>query len=88
MTSLDLESLSTNIPLEETINISWDFLFTNEAKTNNFSRNDFEKLLRIALKSNFFNFDGKICKQTDGVAMGLPLGPCLVNAFLCFHEQI
>ena len=42
----------------------------------------------MALQNNFFNFDGKIYKQTDGVAMGSPLGPSLVNAFLCFLEQI
>ena len=83
-----MESLFTNIPLEETINISCDSLFGSEAKINKFSRNDFEKLLRMALQNNFFNFDGKIYEQTDGVAMGLPLGPSLANAFLCFHEQI
>ena len=42
----------------------------------------------MALQNNFFNFDGKIYKQTDGVAMGSPLVPSLANAFLCFHEQI
>ena len=42
----------------------------------------------MALQNNFFNFDGKIYKQTDGVAMGSLLGPSLANAFLCFHEQI
>ena len=87
MASLDVESLFTNIPLEEAINISCNFLFANEAKINNFSRNGFEKLLRMALQNNFFNFDGKIYKQTE-VAMGSPLGPSLANAFLCFHEQI
>ena len=88
MASLDVESLFTNIPLEETINISCDSLFGNVAKINNFSRNDFEKFLRMALQNNFFNFDGKIYKQTGGVAMCSPLGPSLANAFLCFHEQI
>ena len=88
MASLDVESLFTNIPLEETINISCDSLFGSVAKTNSFSRNDFEKLLRMALQNNFFNFDGKIYKQTVGVAMSSPLGPTLANAFLCFHEQI
>ena len=39
----------------------------------------------MALQNNFFNFDGKIYKQTDGVAMGSLLGPSLANAFLCFH---
>ena len=70
MASLDVESLFTNIPLEETKNISCD------------------SLLRMALQNNFFNFDGKIYKQTDGVAMGSLLGPSLAKAFLCFHEQI
>ena len=46
MASLDVESLFTNIPLGETIIISCDSLFANETKINNFSRNDFEKLLR------------------------------------------
>ena len=88
MASLDVESLFTNIPLEETINISCDSLFSNEAKTNNFNRNDFGKLFRMTLQNNFFDFDGKIYKQTDAVSMGSPLGPSLANAFLCFHEQI
>ena len=75
LASLDVESLFTNISLEETINISCDSLFGDETKINNFSRNDFEKLLRMALQNNFFNFDGKIYKQTDELAMGSPLGP-------------
>ena len=49
MASLDVESLFTNMPLEETINISCDSLFGNEAKINNFNRNDFEKPLKMAL---------------------------------------
>ena len=60
MASLDVKSLFTNVPLEETINISCDSLFGNEAKINNFGRNDFEKLLGMALQNNFFNFDGNI----------------------------
>ena len=42
MASLVVEFLFTNIPLEETVNISCDSLFGNVAKINNFSRNDFE----------------------------------------------
>ena len=51
MARLDVESLftNTNIPLQETINISYDSLFGNEAKISNFSRNDFEKLLKMDL---------------------------------------
>ena len=84
-----MEYLFTNIHLENTINIFCDSLSGNETKKNNSSRNYSEKLLRImALKNNFLNFDGKVYKQTDGVAIGSPLGPGLSNAFLYFHEKI
>ena len=53
MTSLDAEDLFTNIPLEETINVCCDFLFSNNAKVNNINRIDFETLLTAALKNTF-----------------------------------
>ena len=40
---------------------------------NNIKNIDFKKLLRAALQNNFFNFEGKIYKQIDGVALGSPL---------------
>ena len=88
MASRDVKSLFTNIPLEGTTGVCSDSLFSNDAKVNNINRIDFEKLLMAALKNNFFNFEGKIYKQIDGVAMRSPLGPTLGNAFLCFHEHI
>ena len=57
MASLDLESLFTNILLEDTIIVSCDSLFSNNAKVNNINRINFEKLLRAALQNNFFNFE-------------------------------
>ena len=48
-------------------------LFSNDSKVNNINRIDFEKLLRADLQNNLFNFEGKIYKQIDGVAMGSPL---------------
>ena len=47
MASLEVESLFTNIPLKQTINISCDSLFGNEAKINNLNKNDFEKFFEI-----------------------------------------
>ena len=88
MATLDVESLFTNIPLEETISVCCDSLFSNNAEVNNINMIDFEKLLRAALQNNFFNFEGKIYKQIDGVAMASPLSPTVANVFLCFHEQI
>ena len=79
------QDVFTNIPLEETISVCCDPLFSNDSKVNNINRIDFEEQ---ALQDSFFNFEGKIYKQIEGVAMGSPLGPTLANAFLCFHEQI
>ena len=88
MASLDVESLFTNIPLEETIKICCDSLYKNQELLRNISKNQFEKLLRAALSNNYFLFDGSIYQQIDGVAMGSPLGPSLANAFLAHYEQI
>ena len=38
MASLDVECLFNNIPLEETISVSFDSLFRNNAKVNNINR--------------------------------------------------
>ena len=59
MASLDVEPPFFQILLEETINVCFDSLFTNDAKVNNINRTDFEKLLGAALQNNF---KGKIHK--------------------------
>ena len=88
MASLGVESLFSNIPLEETIKICSDSLYKNQELLCSISKNQFEKLLRTALSNNYFLFDGIIYQQIDGVAMGYPLGPSLANAFLAHYEQI
>ena len=73
--------------MEETIKICCDSLYKNRELLSNISKNQFEKLLRPALCSNCFFFDGIVYQQVDGVAMGSPLGPSLANAFLAHYEQ-
>ena len=88
MASLDVESLSTNIPLEETIKICCDSLYKNQELLSNINKNQFRKLLRAPLCNNFFLFDGIVYQQVYGVAMGYPLDPSLANAFLVHYEKI
>ena len=88
MASLDVDSLFTNIPLVETVNICVDSLFENCEKVQGLSKEEFHKLLTLATTESFFIFNGNFYKQIDGVAMGSPLGPTLANAFLCYHEKI
>ena len=56
MTSFDIESLFTNIPLEETINICVDKLFENNTKVNNLTKNIFQSLQELATLDSFFHF--------------------------------
>ena len=38
-------------------------------------------------KNHSFIFNNKFYKQIDGVAMGPPLGPALINIFMCSFEN-
>ena len=87
MVSLDIESLFTNVPVSETIDIILTKLFTDGISVyHGFSRSEFSTLLKLAVEDSFFTFDSKLYKQTDGMAMGSPLGPLFANIFLSHHE--
>ncbi len=88
MASFDVDSLFTNIPLDETIEICVKKLFGRKHKFQGFSRSEFRSLLQYAVKDNLILFNGKYYIQVDGVAMGSPLGPTLANIFLCYWEEI
>ena len=87
MTSLDVYSLFTNIPLEETTNICVDNLYNDNENPPKIPKHNFRNLLNIATKETFFMFNNKYYKQVDGVAMGSPLGPALANIFMCNFES-
>ena len=48
---------------------------------------EFVKLLLKATMDVEFSFNGKMYRQTDGVAMGSPLGPVLANIFVGHCES-
>ena len=79
------------MPLEKTIQLLTDKAFTNnwfnETYQLHLSGKDLVDLLRAATKDQFFIFNGQLCEQTDGVAMGSPLGPLLANAAMCSIEE-
>jgi len=88
MCSFDIESLYTNIPLHETINIILQQLFTEPtALFVGLNRTWFKKLLEVSVLNSFFIFDKKLYKQKEGLAMGLPHSASFANIFLCYHEQ-
>ena len=87
MVSLDVDSLFTNIPLDETIDICVNQLFENADTVEGFKNSELKQLLCFATKESYFIFNGLLYKQIAGVAMGSPPEPSRANAFLSYHEK-
>ena len=87
MASLDVDSLFTSIPLEDTIDVCVDNLYNGKGSFHNIPDNDFRNLFNIASKKSFFTFNNKYYKQVDGAAMGSPLSPALDNIFRFSSES-
>ena len=87
MASLDIESLFTNIPLNEANNNCVSDLHNKNLYNGKLSKRDLFKLLETATSKSSFNFDNLLYKQVDGVAMGSPLSPTLSNACSCHYEK-
>ena len=87
MASLDVESLFTNIPLEETIDNIINDLFLTTDKVHNFETEELKQVNAFAAYESFYIFQGEYYTQIDGVAMGSPLGATLANAFLRDFEK-
>ena len=81
MASLGVESLFTNIPLEEIIKNCLKDLFSSDFCCGKLGRKDLYHLFKLATTESSFIFDNKLYKQIDGVAMGSPLGPTLFTTF-------
>ena len=88
LASFDIESLFTNVPLSETTKLIIEN--TSDATLSSFGldKKSFSSLLEISSHQSLFSFNDQLYTQTDGVAMGSPLGPSFANAFLCHHEQV
>ena len=88
MASYDLSNLFTNIPLDETITIILNSLFSNHNSLFlGMTRELFKTSLEYSVKFSFFIFNGKLHKQCDGLGMGLPLAPTFANIFMCNLER-
>ena len=88
MASLDVESLFTNVPSDETIKICIDELFKSEMTFSGLNKKEMFKMLSLTLKEPIILFDNKYYSQIDRVAMVSLLATALANVFLCYHESI
>ena len=87
MGSVDVDSLFTNITLDETNETCTNKLFKESQTVEDLSKSEFKELLSLATKDSHFIFDGTLYKQIDGVAMGCLLGHTLAHTFLVYHEK-
>ena len=87
--SLDVESLFTNVPVRETIKIIIKNVYNHETlQPPNISPQKLEELLLLCTTSvPFRNIDGKLHIQIDGVSMGSPLGPTFANFYMADLEN-
>ena len=86
LTSFDVVSLYTNIPLNETIELAVKIIKDKEPQLN-ISKKELTQLFKFATAETHFLFEGKIYYQIDGVAMGSPLAPVLANLLMGHHEN-
>jgi hypothetical protein len=70
MVSFDVESLFTNTPTAETIEIILNRAFKNNYTHEGLNKPTLKKLLQICTMESHFQFNGKYYDQVDGVAMG------------------
>ena len=86
MASLDIDSLLTNIPLDETINICVDLLFKEDKICSGWNEKDLSELLLITLKESVLPFGNKYYCQVDVAVKRSTLGLTLANIFCVTTE--
>ncbi|CAF1481526.1 unnamed protein product, partial [Rotaria sordida] len=88
MISFDIDNLYTNVPVHEAINITLDMLYKRSSPPPiPFNRSQMKQMLEIAVINIPFRFLQKTYIQSDGVAMGSPLGPILADIFISHLEK-
>ena len=85
--SHDVWSLFTSIPLKKTIDIAINLLFEHNPGSN-IAKDELKKLFEFTTSGTYFLFQGMFYDQTDGSAMGSPVGPLLANLFMGYQETM
>ena len=85
--SFDVTSLFTNIPLEETLQLVVERLYSEDNPMKPpMPKSSMMALLECAT-GGIFTYKENLYQQTDGVSMGNPLAPTLANLFMGNLEE-
>ncbi|XP_064100705.1 uncharacterized protein LOC135211318 [Macrobrachium nipponense] len=87
--SLDVESLFTNVPVDETIDIILDCVYRNQSTAQlNIQEASLRTQLEICTKkATISTHCGQMFRQKDGGAMGSPLGVLFANFYVGTMEE-
>ena len=80
-------NLFTNVPLDRTIQLVLKRIYEKHEVSTNVTVLETKEMLILCTKNVYFFSNEEIYKQTDGVAMGLPLGPLLAYIFMIELEN-
>ena len=87
MVSFDVKSLFTNVPLDRTIDIILNRIYDHKELETPITRCEMKEMLTLCTKIVHFTYNRKIFVQTDGVAMGSPLGPVFADILMIELEK-
>jgi hypothetical protein len=81
----DVQSLYTVIPIEEGLEATREAM--REAKLSTSTQSFVDWAQRLILNNNYFEFEGKVFKQSKGAAMGANDAPVFANLFVLKQER-
>ena len=85
--SLNVKLLFPNVPLDRTIDIILTRVYDRKDLKTPITRCEIKEMLTLCTKNVHFTYNRKIFVQTDGVAMGSPLGPVLADIIMTEIEK-
>ena len=89
LTSYDVTSLFTSVPIDPALNIIKDLVEKDEKLNDRtvLSVQNIIELLGFCLHNTYFSFQNKFCEQVEGVAMGSPISPIVANLYMEHFER-
>ena len=90
MESLDVVSLFTKVPTDETLTVVWDKLAADpllEERTC-IPIDNLMEMLTFCVETTYFRMGSNIYRQEEGLAMGSPLSPVLANIYMEYFKEM
>lgn len=87
LVSLDVDSLFTNVDVNETIEALKDIL-VNQSNMSTSEIREFCNLVKFTTDNNYFEYKNEYYKLTEGLPMGAPISPLLAEIYMNRYDTI